>query len=226
LEAGAKRVIITTPSKSVDLIVCMGVNEGLFDREQHFILANVSTMTSCLALVAKVLHEEFDIVTGFLSTVHPSTDAQSTEDASYRNLTRGRSAAASIVPATTRATIATTLVVPALEGKLHGLASGGPVPDGPIIDLVVHTEKPLTVEAVNDAFRSAAQTDGLHGILAVSEEPLVSADIIGCSYSALVDAQSTMALGDHTARVQAWYDNDWGHARRVVDLALYVSQRT
>jgi glyceraldehyde 3-phosphate dehydrogenase len=224
LEAGAGRVIITAPSKSADLTICMGVNEGQYDPTQHRILSNASCTTNCLAPVAKVLHESFGIVTGFLTTVHAITRSQSTVDASYRKWTRGRSAVANIVPTTTGAAIATTLVLPALEGRLDGLAMRVPVPDGSIIDFVVHTEKPLTVQVVNDAFRKAAKTDSLRGILRVSEEPLVSSDVIGSTYSALVDAQSTMVLGQHTVKVLAWYDNEWGYARRVVDLALYVSQ--
>jgi glyceraldehyde 3-phosphate dehydrogenase len=224
LDAGARRVIITAPSKSADLTVCMGVNEGAFDPNEHVILSNASCTTNCLAPVAKVLHESFGIVTGFLTTVHAITKSQSTVDASYRKWTRGRSAVANIVPTTTGAAIATTLVLPELEGKLDGLAIRVPVLDGSIIDFVVHTEKPLTVDTVNDAFRKAAQTRGLRGILGVSEEQLVSSDIIGSTYSALVDAQSTMALGDHTAKVLAWYDNEWGYARRVVDLAHHISQ--
>jgi len=225
LEAGAQRVIITAPSKSADLTVCMGVNEVKFDPDQHVILSNASCTTNCLAPVAKVLHEEFGIVTGFLTTVHAITKSQSTVDSAYRKWTRGRSAIANIVPTTTGAAIATTLVLPELEGKLNGLAMRVPVPDGSIIDFVVQTEQPVTAEAINHAFREAAQTDGLRGILAVSEEQLVSSDIIGCAYSALVDAQSTMALGKHSAKVLAWYDNEWGYARSVVDLALHVSQQ-
>jgi glyceraldehyde 3-phosphate dehydrogenase len=224
LKAGAERVIITAPSKSADLTVCLGVNEDQFDPAQHRILSNASCTTNCLAPVAKVLHELFGIVTGFLTTVHAITKSQSTVDASYKKWTRGRSAVANIVPTTTGAAIATTLVLPELEGKLDGLAMRVPVLDGSIIDFVVQTEKPLTMEAVNDAFRKATQTDSLRGILGVSEEPLVSSDVIGSTYSALIDAQSTMTLGQHTVKVLAWYDNEWGYARRVVDLALHISQ--
>jgi glyceraldehyde 3-phosphate dehydrogenase len=224
LKAGAGRVIITAPSKSADLTICMGVNEGKYDPTQHRVLSNASCTTNCLAPVAKVLHESFGIVTGFLTTVHAITKSQSTVDASYTKWTRGRSAVANIVPTTTGAAIATTLVLPELEGKLDGLAMRVPVPDGSIIDFVAHTEKSLTVDSVNDAFRKAAQTGSLRGILGVSEEPLVSSDVIGSTYSALVDAQSTMALGQHTVKVLAWYDNEWGYSRRVVDLASYISQ--
>ena len=224
LEAGAGRVIITAPSKSADLTICMGVNEEQYDPAEHRILSNASCTTNCLAPVAKVLHESFGIVTGFLTTVHAITRSQSTVDASYRKWTRGRSAVANIVPTTTGAATATALVLPELEGRLDGLAMRVPVTDGSIIDFVAHTERPLTVDAVNSAFRNAAKMGSLRGILGVSEEPLVSSDIIGSTYSALVDAQSTMALGQHTLKVLAWYDNEWGYARRIVDLALYVSE--
>jgi glyceraldehyde 3-phosphate dehydrogenase len=224
LDAGAKRVIITAPSKSADLTVCMGVNEGQYDPARHTIISNASCTTNCLAPVAKVLHEEFGIVTGFLTTVHAITKSQSTVDSSYGKWTRGRSAVANIVPTTTGAAVATTLVLPELEGKLDGLAMRVPVPVGSIIDFVVQTEKPVSVDRVNDAFRRAATADGLRGILGVAEDPLVSTDVIGTTYSALVEALSTMVLGQHTAKVLAWYDNEWGYARRVVDLAAYISR--
>ncbi len=225
LAAGAQQVIITAPSKSADLTICMGVNEERFDPEQHVVLSNASCTTNCLAPVAKVLHEEFGIVTGFLTTVHAVTSSQSPVDASYRKWTRGRNALINIVPTTTGAAVATTEVLPELEGKMDGLAMRVPVADGSIIDFVVETEKPVTVEAVNDAFRRAAQTERLRGILGVSEEPLVSSDIIGQTYSALVNAESTMVLGGNTIKVLAWYDNEWGYARRVADLARYVGEK-
>jgi glyceraldehyde 3-phosphate dehydrogenase len=201
----------------------MGVNEDKFDPNQDVIISNASCTTNCLAPVAKVIHQEFGIETGLMTTVHAVTRSQSIVDAPHKKWTRGRSAMANIVPTTTGAAIATTLVLPELEGKLDGLAMRVPVTAGSVIDLVVQTEKRLTVESVNDAFREAAQTDSMDGILGVSEEPLVSSDIIGSTYSALVDAQSTMALGDNSAKVLALYDNEWGYAQRVVDLASYVS---
>lgn len=223
LEAGADRVIITAPGKGADLTICMGVNEDRFDPNRDVIISNASCTTNCLAPVAKVLHQEFGIESGLMTTVHAVTSSQSIVDAPHKKWTRGRSAMANIVPTTTGAAIATTLVLPELEGKLDGLAMRVPVTAGSVIDLVVQTEKRLTVESVNDAFREAAQTDGMNGILGVSEEPLVSSDIIGSTYSALVDAQSTMALGDNSAKVLALYDNEWGYAQRVVDLTSYVS---
>jgi len=226
LEAGAERVILTAPGNNSDLTVCMGVNEGMFDPQKHVIISNASCTTNCLAPVARVLHEEFGIVTGFVTTVHAVTGSQSTVDVSAKKWTRGRSAIANIVPTTTGAAIATTLTLPELEGKLDGLAMRVPVPDGSIIDFVVQTEKLVTVDAVNDVFRRRAQDDDLRGILGITEEPLVSSDIIGSTYSALVNAPSTMVLGEHTAKVLDWYDNEWGYARRVVDLAAYVARKT
>jgi glyceraldehyde 3-phosphate dehydrogenase len=226
LQAGAKRVIITAPGKGVELTVCMGVNEQKYDPAQHEVISNASCTTNCLAPVAKVLDAEFGIVNGFLTTVHAYTSSQSLIDAPSKKWRRGRSAAESIVPTTTGAAIATTLVLPQLEGKMDGLAMRVPVPAGSIIDFVAQTEKPVTVEAVNEAFRRAAETPHMEGILGISDEELVSADIIGSTYSALVDAESTMVLGDHTVKVLAWYDNEWGYAKRVADLAEYIAHQS
>jgi glyceraldehyde 3-phosphate dehydrogenase len=225
LEAGAERVIITAPAKGDDLTVCMGVNEDKFDPVEHIVISNASCTTNCLAPVAKVLDDEFGIVTGFLTTVHAYTSSQTLVDAPSKRWRRGRAAAVSTVPTTTGAAIATTKVLPQLAGKMDGLAMRVPVPDGSIIDFVAQTERPVTVEKVNNAFRQAAQTDRLKGILGITDEEWVSADIVGSTYSAVVDAQSTMVLGEHTLKVLAWYDNEWGYARRVADLAAYVSQR-
>jgi glyceraldehyde 3-phosphate dehydrogenase len=203
----------------------MGVNEDRFDPEEHVVLSNASCTTNCLAPVAKVLDESFGIETGFLTTVHAYTSSQAIVDAPSKKWRRGRAGAVSIVPTTTGAAIATTKVLPQLEGKIDGLAMRVPVPDGSIIDFVAHTEQPLSVDSVNNAFRRAAQSDRLRGILGITDEELVSADIIGSTFSALVDGQSTMVVGDHTVKVLAWYDNEWGYARRVLDLAAYISDR-
>jgi glyceraldehyde 3-phosphate dehydrogenase len=224
LEAGARRVVISAPAKGADLTVCMGVNEEMLDPEKHTIISNASCTTNCLAPVAKVINDAFGIETGFLTTVHAVTSSQALVDAPAKKWTRGRSALANIVPTTTGAAVATTLVLPELEGKLDGLAMRVPVPVGSVIDFVVRTEKPVTVNSVNDAFKNASKTDRMRGILGVSDEPLVSSDIIGSTYSALVDADSTMTLGDRTSKVLAWYDNEWGYARRVVDVALYLTK--
>jgi len=226
LQAGAERVIITAPGKGVELTVCLGVNEQEYDPAQHEVVSNASCTTNCLAPVAKVLDAEFGIVNGFLTTIHAYTSSQAIVDAPSKKWRRGRAGAVSIVPTTTGAAIATTLVLPQLEGKMDGLAIRVPVPVGSIIDFVAQTEKPVSVEAVNQAFRRASETPRMDGILGISDEELVSADIIGSTYSALVDGESTMVLGDHTVKVLAWYDNEWGYAKRVADLAEYIAQQS
>lgn len=224
LTGGADRVIVTAPAKGADLTVCMGVNEDSFDPSKHFVISNASCTTNCLAPVAKVLDEAFGIESGLLTTVHAYTSSQAIVDGPSKKWRRGRAAALSVVPTSTGAAIATTEVLPELEGKLDGMAMRVPVPDGSIIDFVIQTEQPATVERVNDAFLQASESDRLKGILAVTNEQLVSADIIGSTYSALVDATSTMVVRDHSVKVLAWYDNEWGYARRVIDLAAYVSR--
>jgi glyceraldehyde 3-phosphate dehydrogenase len=226
LAAGADRVILTAPGKDVEFTVCMGVNEIDYNPSRHQVVSNASCTTNCLAPVAKVLDDEFGIVNGFLTTIHAYTSSQSIVDAPSRKWRRGRAGAVSIVPTTTGAAIATTLVLPQLEGKMDGLAMRVPIPVGSIIDFVAQTEKPVTVEAVNEAFRQASKTPRMDGILGISDEELVSADIVGSTYSALVDGQSTMVLRGHTVKVLAWYDNEWGYARRVADLASYIGQRS
>jgi glyceraldehyde 3-phosphate dehydrogenase len=224
LEAGAQRVLVTAPAKGADITICMGVNDENYQPDEHKIVSNASCTTNCLAPVAMVLDDRFGIETGFLTTVHAVTSSQAIVDSPKKKWRRGRSAMASIVPTTTGAAVATTQVLPHLEGKLDGLAMRVPVVDGSIIDFVVRTEKSVTVETVNRAFREAAEQEGLKGILGITEEELVSADIIDSTYSALVDAQSTMTLGDHTVKVLAWYDNEWGYAKRVADLAELMGQ--
>ena len=221
LKAGARRVLVTAPAKGADITICMGVNNEKYNPDEHKIVSNASCTTNCLAPVAKVLDDTFGIKTGFLTTVHAYTSSQAIVDAPNKKMRRGRSAAVSIVPTTTGAAIATTKVLPQLEGKLDGLAMRVPVADGSIIDFVAETEKPVTVDKVNQAFREAAE-NRMKGILGVTEDELVSADIVDSTFSALVDAQSTMTLGEHTVKVLAWYDNEWGYARRVADLALQM----
>lgn len=226
LHAGADRVIITAPAKGDDLTVCLGVNEEQYDPDAHRIVSNASCTTNCLAPVAKVLDDAFGIAQGALTTIHAYTSSQAIVDAPHKKWRRGRAGAVSIVPTTTGAAIATTKVLPQLEGKMDGMAMRVPIPVGSIIDFVAQTEQAVTVEAVNEAFRSASQTDRLQGILGYSEEELVSADVVGSTYSSLVDAASTMTFGDHMVKVLSWYDNEWGYARRVADLAAYMSKRT
>jgi glyceraldehyde 3-phosphate dehydrogenase len=224
LDAGAKRVIVTAPSKGADVTLCPGVNEEVFDPSRHRVISNASCTTNCLAPVAKVLDDRFGIESGFLTTVHAYTSSQSIVDGPHKKWRRGRAGAASIVPTTTGAAVATTLVLPSLKGKLDGLAMRVPVANGSIIDFVVTTREGLSVEGVNSAFEEAADSEGLMGILGYTEDELVSQDIIGSTYSALVDGLSTMVLGERTAKVLAWYDNEWGYGQRVVDLGEYVSR--
>lgn len=224
LDAGAQRVIVSAPSKGADLTVCMGVNEQKFDPSSHHVISNASCTTNCLAPVAKVLNDEFGIVSGLLTTVHAYTSSQGIVDSPAKKWRRGRAAAVSIVPTTTGAATATSEVIPELEGKLDGLAMRVPTPSGSIIDFTFQSEKTLDADAINDALRRAANSEQMRGILGVSDDELVSADIIGSTYSALVDAPSTMSLQEHTGKVLAWYDNEWGYARRVVDLAILVGK--
>jgi glyceraldehyde 3-phosphate dehydrogenase len=224
LEAGAKRVVISAPAKNVKQTICMGVNEEDFDPDQDKIISNASYTTNCLAPVAKVLDENFGIKTGFLTTVHGYTSSQAIVDSPSKKWRRGRAGAVSLVPTTTGAAIATTKVLPQLVGKMDGLAIRAPVPVGSIIDFVVTTEKPISVDLVNNAFKKAAQSEGMKGILGVTDEELVSADIVDTPYSSIVDLLSTMAIGDHTVKVLSWYDNEWAYALRCVDLAEYISQ--
>lgn len=223
LEAGAKRVIISAPGKNIERTICMGVNEKDFNPKQDQIISNASCTTNCLAPVAKVLDENFGIESGLLTTIHAYTSSQSIVDSPKKKWRRGRAGAVSIVPTTTGAAIATTKVLPQLKGKMDGMAIRVPIPVGSIIDFVAHTEKEITVESVNQVFRDAAASSELKGILGTTDEELVSADIIGSTYSALVDLGSTMIIGDRDVKVLAWYDNEWAYALRCVDLAAYVA---
>jgi len=224
IEAGAKRVIVSAPGKEVDRTICLGVNEEDYNPDTDLLISNASCTTNCLSPVAKVLDENFGIESGLLTTIHAFTSSQALVDSPSKKWRRGRAASESIVPTTTGAAIATTIVLPQLKGKMDGMAIRVPIPAGSIIDFVVHTEKPISVESVNQAFRDAAESEGMKGILGVSEEELVSIDIIGSEYSALVDLKSTMAVGENAVKVLAWYDNEWGYALRCVDLAEYIAK--
>ncbi|MFN2305267.1 MAG: type I glyceraldehyde-3-phosphate dehydrogenase [Anaerolineales bacterium] len=225
LAAGAKRVIISAPAKNVDRTICMGVNEEDFNPTSDFIISNASCTTNCLAPVAKVLDDQFGIETGLLTTIHAYTSSQAIVDSPSKKWRRGRAGAVSLVPTTTGAAIATTIVLPQLKGKMDGMAIRAPIPVGSIIDFVVHTEKPVTVEQVNQAFKDAAASEKMGGFLGVSEDELVSADIVGSNYSSLVDLGSTMVIGEKAVKVLAWYDNEWGYSHRCVDLADFVAKK-
>ena len=224
LEAGATKVVISAPAKNEDITVCMGVNDSAYNPAEHHIISNASCTTNCLAPVAKVLQGSFGIETGFMTTVHAYTSDQVLLDGPHKDLRRARAAGLSIIPTTTGAARAVELVLPELKGKFQGVALRVPVPDVSLVDLTATLSKGTTVEDVNAEMREAA--DGsLRGILAVTDEPLVSQDFIKDSHSAIFDAPSTMLLGDRTVKVLAWYDNEWGYSCRVVDLVQHIAAR-
>jgi len=219
LTAGAKKVIITAPAKKPDVTVVLGVNEKDI-KPEHNIISNASCTTNCLAPVAKVLLEKFGIQKGFMTTVHAYTGDQKLLDSPHKKLRRARAAPLSMIPTTTGAAIAVSLVLPQLEGKLDGMALRVPTPDVSIIDFVSVLEQDVTVEAVNGALKAAAQGE-LKGILDYTEEPLVSIDYVGNPHSSIVDGLLTKANGN-LCDVYSWYDNEWGYSNRVVDLISYL----
>ncbi len=224
LEAGARKVVITAPAKHEDITVCIGVNDSAYNPAEHHIISNASCTTNCLAPVAKVLNDAFGIETGFMTTVHSYTKDQVILDAPHKDKRRGRAAALSIIPTTTGAAQAVSLVLPELAGKFNGMALRVPTPDVSLVDLTATLTRNATAEDVNAEMREAA-SGKLEGILAVSDEPLVSMDFLHDSHSSILDAPLTMALGDHTVKVLSWYDNEWGYSCRVVDLVDLIVSR-
>jgi len=224
IDAGAKKVIITAPAKKEDITIVMGVNEDKYDPAQHYVVSNASCTTNCLAPVAKVLHEEFGIVKGLMTTVHSYTNDQRILDLPHKDLRRARAAALSIIPTTTGAAAAVGLVLPELKGKLDGYALRVPTPTVSVVDLVAELAKPATAEEINAALKSAAEGK-LKGILGYEETPLVSMDFRGDSRSSIVDAELTSVIEGNMAKVVAWYDNEWGYSLRVVDLIAYMDSR-
>jgi glyceraldehyde 3-phosphate dehydrogenase len=220
LQAGAKKVIISAPAKKPDVTLACGINLETYDPAKHHIISNASCTTNCLAPVAKVLLESFGIVNGLMTTVHSYTNDQRVLDLPHEDLRRARAAALNMIITTTGAAKALKEVLPATAGKLDGMSIRVPTPNVSCVDLTVRLEKPATREAVNDAFRAAA-AGSLKGILAVSDEPLVSSDFNGDLHSAIVDGLATMVNGD-LAKVVAWYDNERGYAQRLFDLAKFV----
>lgn len=217
LKGGAKKVVLTVPAKDeIDAIVVLGVNDDVLGPE-HKIISNASCTTNCLAPVAKVLHDSFGIEHGLMTTIHAYTNDQRVLDMPHKDLRRARSAAVSIIPTTTGAAKAVGKVIPALKGKLDGLAFRVPVMDGSVVDLVARLSRSVTVEEVNEAMRKAAEGK-LKGILEYTEDPIVSADIIGNPHSSIFDALSTFVMQGNMVKVIAWYDNEWGYSHRVVDL--------
>lgn len=224
LEAGARKVIISAPAKEEDITVVLGVNEGSYDPGSHHIISNASCTTNCLAPVAKVLLDRFGIVRGLMTTIHAYTNDQATLDSPHKDLRRARAAAISMIPTSTGAARAISLVLPELEGKLDGMAIRVPTPNVSIVDLTVEVGTDTSAEEVNAALKEAAKGE-LDGILAVSDEPLVSVDYTGDPRSSVVDAISTAVSGGRLVKVLAWYDNEWGYSTRVVDLVSYVAER-
>jgi glyceraldehyde 3-phosphate dehydrogenase len=226
LEAGARKVILTAPAKGdepADANVVLGVNfDEVYDPAEHHIITNASCTTNCLAPVAKVLHETVGIRHGLMTTIHAYTADQNLQDAPHKDLRRARAAAINLVPTSTGAAKALGLVIPELAGRLNGFAVRVPTPTGSIVDLTIEAERATSAEEVNAAFRDRADRGALEGILQYSDEPLVSTDIVGSPYSAVFDAGLTSVIDGTQVKVVAWYDNEWGYATRLVELAERV----
>ena len=223
LQGGARKVLISAPSDDVDVTIVPGVNDAQYDPARHHVLSMASCTTNSLAPVAKVLHEHFGIARLLITTVHAYTTSQSIMDKPTRKRRRGRAGALSMIPTSTGAAQATALVLPELAGKVDGMAIRVPVPDGSVTDIVAQLERSTSAQEINARLREAAARPPLHGILAVSDDELVSVDIIGNPHSSIVDAPSTMVLGGTMAKVLAWYDNEWGYACRLAELAGRLS---
>lgn len=224
LEAGAKKVVISAPGKEEDITIVMGVNEEQYDPANHHVISNASCTTNCLAPFAKVLHQQFGIKRGMMTTVHSYTNDQQILDLPHKDYRRARAAAESIIPTTTGAAKAVALVLPELKGKLNGMAMRVPTPNVSIVDLVAELEKEVTAEEVNGAIKAAAKGE-LKGILSYSEEPLVSKDYNGNPHSSIVDGLSTMVIDGNLVKVVSWYDNETGYSHRVVDLVDYIGKK-
>ncbi len=224
LEGGAKKVIISAPAKSEDLTVVLGVNDDTYDPGTHRIVSNASCTTNCIAPVAKVLHDRFNIRKGLMSTIHSYTNDQKILDQVHDDLRRSRAAAANIVPTSTGAARAVGLALPELNGRIHGLAYRVPTTTVSIVDFTAEIDGDVTAEEINDAYREAAATS-LQGILDVCDEPLVSSDFRGDPHSAILDSLSTIVIGGNMVKVLAWYDNEWGYSCRVSDLAQFMASK-
>jgi glyceraldehyde 3-phosphate dehydrogenase len=224
LDAGAKKVIISAPAKGEDITIVMGVNESKYDASKHTIISNASCTTNCLVPMVKVVRDNFGFVRGSMVTIHSYTNDQQILDLPHKDLRRARAAAMSIIPTTTGAAKATSLVIPELKGKIDGIAIRVPTPDVSLTDLAVVVDTPVSVQQVNAAFKAAA--DGpMKGILQYTEEELVSSDFIGNSHSCILDARSTNIVDGTLIKVSGWYDNEWGYSCRCVDLLRFVSAR-
>jgi glyceraldehyde 3-phosphate dehydrogenase len=224
IEAGAKKVIISAPAKGEDLTVAIGINANLYDPDKHHIISNASCTTNCLAPLGKVLQENFGIKSGLMTTIHSYTGDQRLLDAPHSDFRRARAAALNMVPTSTGAAKAIGLVLPELKGKLNGFAVRVPTPNVSLVDLTFVSEKPMTIEAINEAFKKAA--DGsLKGVLQYCTEPLVSGDFIGDAHSSSFDPEYTQVIDGTLGKVLAWYDNEWGYSNRLAELTQMVAER-
>ena len=224
IEAGAKKVIISAPAKGEDITIVLGVNDDKYDPSAHNIISNASCTTNCVAPLAKVLLDSFGIVRGLMTTVHAYTNDQVILDFAHKDLRRARAAAQNIIPTTTGAAKATSLVLPELKGKLDGMSLRVPVIDGSVTDLVAQLEREVTIEEVNEAFKTAASEGPLKSYLHYSTDAIVSSDIVGTPWSCTFDSPLTMVIGDQV-KVIGWYDNEWGYSNRLADLTAMVASR-
>ncbi|MEE9279056.1 MAG: type I glyceraldehyde-3-phosphate dehydrogenase [Myxococcota bacterium] len=224
LAAGAKKVVITAPAKDPDVTLALGVNDEVYEPEQHHVISNASCTTNCLAPISKVLLKEFGLARGWMTTTHAYTNDQRILDLPHSDLRRARAAAISLIPTSTGAARAVGLVLPEVEGKLDGIAIRVPTSNVSIVDLVAELERDATGDQINEAFRKAAEGP-MKGVLEVCEEPLVSIDFLGNPHSSIVDALNTKVLGGNLVKVLAWYDNEWGYANRVVDIVELIGSR-
>jgi glyceraldehyde 3-phosphate dehydrogenase len=224
LKGGAKKVIISAPAKGEDLTIVLGVNDDMYDPARHTIISNASCTTNCLAPTAKVLNDAFGIERGLMNTIHSYTNDQRILDQVHKDLRRARTAGANIIPTTTGAARALALVIPELKGRFDGMSLRVPTVTVSVVDFVITTRKEVTKDAVNQAFKDAA-AGPLKGLLAYTDEPLVSSDFRGDPHSAIVDGLSTMVLGGNMVKVVSWYDNEWGYSSRVADLAHFIGEK-
>jgi glyceraldehyde 3-phosphate dehydrogenase len=223
LEGGAKKVVISAPATDPDVTVVLGVNfEEAYDRDKHEVISNASCTTNCLAPVAKVLVDTVGIKHGLMTTIHAYTADQRLQDLPHKDLRRARAAAINLIPASTGAAKAIGLVVPQLQGKLHGFAVRAPVPTGSVVDLTVECARETSVDEVNAALKTASESGSLEGIMAYTEDPIVSSDIVSSPFSSIVDSQLTATIDGTMLKVVAWYDNEWGYSNRIVDLVQRV----
>jgi glyceraldehyde 3-phosphate dehydrogenase len=221
---GAKKVIITAPSKNEDITIVLGVNDAKYDPANHHVVSNASCTTNCLAPAAKIVNDKYGIVRGMMTTIHSYTNDQSILDVAHKDLRRARTAAQNIIPTTTGAAKAVALVIPELKGKFDGFALRVPTPTVSIVDFVAEVEKPTSVEELNAAFKAASEAGPMVGILGYTEEPLVSMDFKGDPRSSIIDALSTMVMGGTMVKVVTWYDNEWGYSCRTGDLAAMMAK--